>query len=142
MELKEKIADVIGGVNVAAVATVKSSSGSAPRVRYMSTVGFPDLTLQSATMKSSPKVQQIKENPSACVTIWKGSKLEEAFTQPYVIMDTSVEILDDEKTRNDFWNPMLENFFSGPDDPEYVVLKFNPSYAEYWLGGQVEQWSP
>lgn len=32
---------------------------------------------------------------------------------------------------------MLENFFSGPGDPEYVVLKFTPSYAEYWLGGQV-----
>ncbi len=142
MELKDKIADVIGGVNVAAVATVKSSSEVAPKVRYMSTVGFPDLTLQSATMKSSPKVQQIKENPKACVTVWKGTKLEEAFTQPYAIMDTDVEILDDEKARNDFWNPMLENFFSGPDDPEYVVLKFTPNYAEYWLGGQVEQWTP
>lgn len=102
MELKDKIADVIGGVNVAAVATVKSSSEAVPRVRYMSTVGFPDLTLQSATMKSSPKVQQIKENPRACLTVWKGTKLEEAFTQPYVIMDTDVEVLDDEKTRNDF----------------------------------------
>lgn len=142
MELKDKIADVIGGVNVAAVATVKSSSEVVPRVRYMSTVGFPDLSLQSATMKSSPKMQQIKENPKASLTVWKGTKLEEAFTQPYVIMDTDVEVLDDEKTRNDFWNPMLENFFSGPDDPEYVVLKFTPSYAEYWLGGQVEQWRP
>ncbi|MFW6128098.1 MAG: pyridoxamine 5'-phosphate oxidase family protein [Halobacteriota archaeon] len=142
MELKDKIAGVIGGVNVAAVATVKTSSEVAPRVRYMGTVGFPDLTLQSATAKSSPKVQQIRENPKACLTIWKGTKLEEAFTQPYVIMDADVEVLDDEKTKNDFWNPMLENSFSGPDDPEYVVLKFTPTYAEYWLGGQVEQWTP
>lgn len=59
MELKDKIADVIGGVDVVDVATVESSSETAPRVKYMSTVGFPDLSMQSATMKL-PKVQQIK----------------------------------------------------------------------------------
>ena len=57
---------------------------------------------------------------------------------PYVVMNTDIAILDDEKSKQAFWNPMLGNFFSGPDDPEYVILNLKPYNIEYYSEGQME----
>ena len=138
MELKDKILEVIGGVNISALATVQSDSHPVPRVRYLATVGFPDLSMKTATHKSSIKTSHIKNNPKGCITTWNGKDLED-IGKPYVVMDTNIEILDDEKSKNEFWNPMLKNFFSDPNDPEYVVLNLKPYSIEYYSEGKMEK---
>jgi general stress protein 26 len=139
MDLADKIFEVIRGVNIAAVATLGSVMYPVPRVRYMITVGYPDLTLKAATRKNSPKISQIKDVPKACVAIWSGKSLEE-ITKPYVIMDTNVEIIEDERLKRKFWNPVFENFLSGMDS-EYVILEFKPYSIEYWENGKMEKWT-
>ena len=138
MDLKDKILEVIEGVNISAFATVENSPHPIPRVRYMVTMGFPDLTIRTATHKSSTKNSQIKNNPKGCITIWGGETLED-IKKPYVLMNTDIEILDDEKSKKEFWNPMLGNFFSGPDDPEYVILNLKPYSIEYYSEGKIEK---
>lgn len=138
MELKDKILEVIEGPNISALATVQSDSQPVPRVRYLATVGFPDLSMRTATHKSSIKISHIKNNPKGCITTWKGKDLKE-IDKPYVVMDTDIEILDDEKSKIEFWNPMLGNFFSGPDDPEYVILYIKPYNIEYYSEGKMEK---
>jgi general stress protein 26 len=113
MELKDKILEVVGGVNISALATVQSDSHPVPRVRYLTTVGFPDLSMKTATHRSSIKTSHIKNNPKGCITTWNG--------------------------KNEFWNPMLGNFFSGPDDPEYVILNLKPYSIEYYSDGKMEK---
>jgi general stress protein 26 len=54
-------------------------------------------------------------------------------------MDTDIEVLDDEKSKHEFWNPMLGKFFSGPDDPEYVILNLKPYSIEYYSEGRMEK---
>ena len=137
MELKDKILDVIGGVNISAFATVQSEPHPVPRVRYLATVGFPDLSMMTATHKSSIKMSHIKNNPKGCITTWNGKDLEDV-DKPYVVMDANIEILDDEKSKHEFWNPMLGNFFSGPDDPEYVIMNLKPYSIEYYSEGKME----
>jgi general stress protein 26 len=138
MELKDKILDVTGGVNISAFATVKNEQHPVPRVRYVATVGFPDLSMKIATHKSSTKMSHIKKNPKGGIATWKGKGLED-FGKPYVIIDTKIEILDDEKSKNEFWDPMLEKYFSGPDDPEYVILNLKPYSIEYYSEGKMEK---
>lgn len=101
IELKDKILDVIGGVNISAFATVQSKQDPVPRVRYLATVGFPDLSMMTATHKSSIKMSHIKNNPKGCITTWNGKDLED-INKPYVVMDANIEILDDEKSKNEF----------------------------------------
>jgi hypothetical protein len=47
IELKDKILDVIGGVNISAFATVQSEQDPVPGVRYLATVGFQGRTIRN-----------------------------------------------------------------------------------------------
>ncbi len=63
--MKYKILEVISGPRVAALATAVEK----PRVRYIVTVRFEDLSLRAATMRSSIKVSHILKNPNVSLTI-------------------------------------------------------------------------
>ena len=133
MELKDKILEVIGGEHVAAVATV---SDGEPAVRFMALVGDDDLTLTGATMKSSRKVRQIKEKPAASISVWSGVSPSD----PYVVISSGAQVLEDQKTKEAFWNQKLEPYFQTPKNPEYVVIKFVPRKIEYYSRMGMEIW--
>jgi len=134
MALKEDIFKVIGGEHVAAVATLGEGR---PAVRFMALGGLEDLTLIGATMKSSRKVSQLRKNPEAAVSIWSGKE----YTDPYVVMDTQVEVHEDVQTKKEYWHPELEQYFGTPENPDYVVLKFLPQSIEYYHGMSMELWT-
>ena len=105
MTLEDNIQKVIGGEHVAAVATVSEGK---PAVRFMSLLGLDDLSLVGATMKSSRKIQQIKKNPEAALTIWSGKSVSD----PYVVIQGNVEIHEDLETKKRFWNPITLSMWS------------------------------
>ena len=133
MELKEKILNVIKGEHVAAVATI---SDSEPAVRFMILVGKDDLTLSGWTMKTSRKVQHIREKPVVSISIWSGDN----FSDPYVTILSVAEVHEDLQTKKSFWNPTLEPFIKTPENPEYVVLEFIPQRIEYYTEEKMEVW--
>ncbi len=137
MTLTDRILELIEGPKIAAVATVNEESGQIlPAVRYMVTTGLGDLTLMAATNKSTRKIKQIKKNQNVALTIRK----EGDFSNPYVIIRAQAEIHDDLVSKRSFWNPSLEKRFDGPEDPNYVVLKYTPSIIEYYHEGKVDVW--
>jgi len=133
MALKDSILEVMGGKHVAAVATV---SAGKPAVRYMALVGQEDLSLIGATMKSSRKVEQIRKNPVVALSIWSGKD----FSDPYVMIQGKAEVHEDLETKKKFWDPMLEQYFQSPENPNYVVLKFMPQRVEYYHGMTMDVW--
>ncbi len=134
MELKDEILEVIRGEHVAAVATLSEGE---PAVRFMAIAGLDDLSLVGATMKSSRKVQQIKNKPEVALSIWSG----ESYSDPYVVIQSKAEVYDDLKTKKMFWDPKLEPYFQSPENPDYVVIKFVPQRIEYYAGGMsMEVW--
>lgn len=138
MELKDKILELIRTPRVAAVASLTEESGLIlPAVRHMVVAGQKDLTLIASTFKGSRKVQQIKRNPNVALAIWDG----ESFSHPYVSIRAKAELHDDLETKKRYWNPSLERFFKGPEDPEYVVVKFVPSRIEYYYEEKLEVWT-
>jgi general stress protein 26 len=124
MALAEKILEVVGGPHVAAVATV---AGGLPAVRFMVLSGFEDMTLVGGTMKATRKVEQLRKNPHAAISIWSGKE----FTDPYVVIQARGEVHDDVKTKKKYWNPMYEQYFKKVDNPDYVVLVFTAEEIEY-----------
>ena len=143
MKLETKILEVIRGPKLAALATVKEEGGKVlPVVRYIVAMGFETLSLMAATRKSSEKVQHIKKNPNISLTIWSGKDLiPEDLTKPYVVIKGKAELIDDQETKNKFWNPYLENHFNGINDPEYGLLKFVPNSIEYYHKNTVTIWA-
>ncbi|MBN1195141.1 MAG: pyridoxamine 5'-phosphate oxidase family protein [Methanomicrobiaceae archaeon] len=133
MKLEEKILQVMGGVHVAAVATVDEGM---PAVRFMSLEGYDDMRLVGATMKSSRKVGQIRENPNVALSIWSCGE----YTDPYVVIRATAAVQDDPATKKKYWNPMKEAYFQTPDNPEYVVVTFTPKTIEYTDMNGMEVW--
>jgi len=124
MALKEKIMDVVGGPHVAAVATITMRM---PAVRFMVLNGFEDMTFVGGTMKSTRKVEQLRKNPHAALSIWSGKE----FTDPYVVIQARGEVHDDLATKKKYWNPMFEQYFKSVDNPDFVVLVFTAKEIEY-----------
>jgi general stress protein 26 len=117
MTLKEKIMEVIGGPHVAAVATI---SGGLPAVRFMVLTGFEDMTFVGGTMKGTHKVEQLKKNPNASLSIWSGKE----YRNPYVGIRARGKFHEGLDTKKKYWNPMFEQYFKSPDNPDFVVIKF------------------
>lgn len=133
MALKDNILEVMRGEHVAAVATLEDGR---PAVRFMALVGLDDLSLVGSTMKSSRKVEQIRKNPEAALSIWSGK----SYADPYLIIRSKAEIHDDPETKKKFWDPKLEPYFQNPENPNYVVIKFVPQRIEYYHEMSMDLW--
>jgi general stress protein 26 len=124
MAIKDQIMEVIGGPHVTAVATV---DGKRPAVRFMVLAGFPDMTFVGATMKASKKVQELKKNADVALSTWSGKE----FSDPYVEVIGKGKIFEDVATKKKYWNPMFEQYFKTPENPDFVVLVFTASEITY-----------
>ena len=124
MPVREQILEVIGGPHVAAVATM---NGKVPAVRFMVLAGFPDMTLVGGTMKASNKVGQLKNNADTALAIWSGKE----FSDPYVEIKAKGKVYEDTATKKRYWNPMFEQYFKSPDNPDFVILVFTAEEITY-----------
>jgi general stress protein 26 len=124
MALKDQILEVIGGSHVTAVATL---DGKMPAVRFMVLAGFPDMTLVSATLKTSHKVGEMQKTSDVALSTWSGKE----FSDPYVEMKAKVTIHEDVATKKKYWNPMWEQFFKTPENKDFVVLVFMAGEITY-----------
>lgn len=124
-QLKQRIIDVIVKNPLASVATVE---GDQPWVRYMAVEHDQNLICYTTTFVGSRKITQIKKNNN--VHIIMGGDPQD-WEKPYINMQATAYILADLETKQKFWKDVLQQFFSGPDDPNYVVIKFVPSVIEY-----------
>ena len=131
-ELKNKIIELISKPQLASVATTKDSK---PWVRYMVLSGEPDLTLYTTTFSSARKVQQIKKDSNVHVII--GGDLEN-FKDPHINIQATAQVVTDLETKKKYWCEHLERFFSGPEDPNFSVIKISPQVIEYISGDALE----
>ena len=123
-DLKNKILKVIKGSKLASLATVVNGK---PWVRYAvsRSVG---LTLYICTFKDSRKVKQIKKNPNVHLTIGGSMENMEA---PYVQIAACAKARSDAGIRKKLWRKFMRKYYTGVDDPEYVVIEVQPVLIEY-----------
>ena len=131
-ELKGKIVEVIGEMQMGSVATIKEGK---PWVRYMMMAPDDDLNLYAATFTQSRKVAQIQADNNVHVTMGGDPQNLEA---PYINIQGTAEVLTDLETKQKCWSEMLAKFFKGPEDPDYSVVKVTPQLVEYWTAGSIQ----
>ena len=127
-ELKDKIIKLISKTQLASLATTENGK---PWVRYVMMSGESDLTLYTTTFSSARKVQQIKENSNVNVIIGGD---QENFKNPHINVQAIAQIAADLETKKKFWDDHLKRFFSGPEDPNFSVIKISPQVIEYTSG--------
>lgn len=132
-ELKQKIMDVAGKMQLAGMATV--TEDGKPWVRYVMIVTDDNLTMRCATFAGSRKVKQIAANPEVHITC---GITDPAVAAPYIQVQGRARFVTDEDERHGLWNEMLGNIFKGPDDPNYGVVIVEPYRIEYCTPGKME----
>ncbi len=95
--------------------------GDQPRVRAMMPVMRDDGTLLAATFPHTKKIGQIEKNP----------KFEICFVDrklSHCRFEGRVSVSQDKTLKEELWNKqmMLRSFFSGVDDPNFILLVFKP----------------
>ena len=119
MDAKETARKILDESYVGTMATVQQGK---PFSRYM-TFFNEDFTLYTATSKKTDKVEELEQNPHTHILIgYEG----EGFGDVYLEIMGTVTISDEESMKEKVWNEHMKPYFTGPNDPELVILKITP----------------
>lgn len=118
-ELKDQILHILSESRIGTMATV---SRSKPHSRYM-TFFNDGLTLYTVTSRETHKAEELDQNPYTHILIGYDGK---GFGDTYAEIEGKVSQSDSDEWRQKVWNDSLEPWFTGPDDPDLLVLKVSP----------------
>lgn len=125
-----KVGELIKDIKMAMLVTLDEDGR--PRSRPMQTqdVEF-DGTVWFFTNVNSEKVKEIENNPSVNVAYAKGAQ--------FVSLSGIAEIVEDQAKTSELWNPLLEAWFDGVNDPDIRLVRVDAESAEYWdtPGGKI-----
>lgn len=113
-----------------------------PWVRYLMLACDPaDMTLWSTTFLQSRKCVHIKAHPDVHVTL---GVRDLPSAVDYLQIEGTAEVLTDAESRRRMWTEEQSAYFSGPDDPNYAVIRITPTRIEYqtMTAMSPEVWEP
>ncbi len=116
-ELEEKIWNILGKAQSAALATISASG--APWVRYVTVRTDKDLSLNFCTGLSTRKAAEIAANPLVHLAC---GNLHPPDDSVFLQIAGRAEIHADTATKHKYWQDEWRRYFKGPDDPDYVMV--------------------
>ncbi|MEN3010140.1 MAG: pyridoxamine 5'-phosphate oxidase family protein [Candidatus Bipolaricaulaceae bacterium] len=131
-EAEEKLWEIVEESEIALLIT---QAEGYPRVRPMTLLAYEEEGgVWFATSKSSRKVEEIGKNPqvTVCFLDLEGGAYAQLFG--------TAQIVEDKATKEEFWDKEWEEYWEGPEDPDYVLLYVEVHKAEYYLVEADELW--
>ena len=123
------ILDVILACDAAILATC---DGKYPDIRHISNImnkNASSLDLFFMTSRDTPKYAQISNSPE-CALYYFDDKTRHA-----VRLYGKMTFVDDMGLRTAHWRPEFEKFgYGGPDNPDFVLMRFIPDSYKYYVG--------
>lgn len=117
--LKEQVIKIISDHRIGVLSSIENNK---PHSRYM-TFYNKDLILYTPTQMDTEKIEEIKKNPYVSVLLGYEEKGQ---SDAYVeILGTST-INDSPDLKKQIWNESFNQWFNGPEDPNYVFLQIQP----------------
>jgi general stress protein 26 len=118
-ELKDQVLKIISDHKIGVLSSVENNK---PHSRYM-TFFHEDLTLFTPTQMDTEKTEEIKKNPYVSVLLGYEEKGQ---SDAYVEVLGTATINDSEDKKKKYWNDSFNQWFQGPEDPNYVFLQIQP----------------
>ncbi|AJS60997.1 pyridoxamine 5'-phosphate oxidase family protein [Paenibacillus sp. IHBB 10380] len=121
--IEQEIVKALDHNKICSFATIE---GNKPKQRYM--VLFNEgLSLHLATNRQTHKVEELEENPHVSLLVG----YEIGGSKDVIEIEGICSICTDESLREKVWSPELEKWFTGPNDPNYVILDIKPTRMAY-----------
>ncbi|MBD5400970.1 pyridoxamine 5'-phosphate oxidase family protein [bacterium] len=106
----------------------------APDARHVTNImnrDTDDLKLYFMTSHDTPKVSQLESNNQCCLYYFDDK------TRHAVRLYGTMEFVSDADIRRAHWRPEFEKFgYGGPDNPNFVLMRFVPNKYKYYVGEQ------
>ncbi len=119
-ELKQQALNILEDSLVGVLSTVKDNK---PHSRYM-TFFHDEFTLYTPTSKKTQKVDELENNPNAHILLgYEGEGVGDAFLE----IEGQMGMHDDPGMIDKVWNDHLKGWFTGPDDPNLLILAIKPT---------------
>ncbi|MFJ7747342.1 pyridoxamine 5'-phosphate oxidase family protein [Peribacillus sp. NPDC097295] len=118
-QLKEKILNVIKESKIGVLSTVENNK---PYSRYM-TFFNEELTFYTPTSVETEKIDEIEKNPHVHILLGYEN---EGLGDSYIEISGTSKINDSADLKQKLWNKSFEQWFKGPEDPNYVLLQIKP----------------
>ena len=80
------------------------------------------------TARSSGKARDLADEGPVTLTF------QNSASNWYITVMGTGTMVDDRAKIHDLWNPVLKQWFDGPDDPNLILIAFEPVEADYWNG--------
>jgi len=95
-----------------------------PRVRYVRAKLDDNLVLRIPTFAGTRKLAEIENDPRVHITC---GRTDPSSPGSYFQIEGTATIHDDLRERARCWTPFLEKWFPARDDPNYIVIRVDPS---------------
>lgn len=118
-DLKEQVVNIISNHRTGVLSSVENNK---PHSRYM-TFYHDDLTLYTPTQMDTEKIEEIQKNPAVSVLLGYEVKGQ---SDAYVEVSGTSTINDSPILKKQFWDESFNQWFDGPEDPNYVFLEIQP----------------
>ncbi|KZE67561.1 general stress protein [Fictibacillus phosphorivorans] len=130
-QMKNKVFEVLEKKQTGVLASVKNNK---PHSRYM-TFFHDDLTFYTPTSIDTHKADEVQDNPNVHVLVgYEG----EGYNDPYLEIEGTATIRDDQRLKEKFWNDQMKHYFDGPNDSNYILLEIKPSLIRLMNAGEHE----
>ena len=120
MTAKDTVQKILDESMVGTMATVENKK---PHSRYMTFMN-DGLILYTPTNKKTDKVDELEDNPHTHILLGYDG---EGYGDAFVEYSGRVTISDDEGLKEKIWNDHMKKWFDGPEDPNLVILKIEPT---------------
>jgi general stress protein 26 len=124
--LEKRTKEILGNGQPAALATV--TPDGKPWVRTITLIPGSGLTILFCTDAGSRKIRDIRQNPEVHLTCGDFNPPDDSV---YLQIQGRAVVSDDAQVKTDHWRDAWLRYFTGPEDPHYVIVKIHPYRIEY-----------
>lgn len=124
MDVRQRILESLQRTEGFLCALATSDEHGQPRVRYMIGLMDDDLVIRLPTFNETNKIQHILNRPDVCLAC---GDTDSRVPGSYFHIEGQAVVSRDVRDRRLTWTVRLEKWFSGPEDPDYAVVKINPT---------------
>lgn len=126
-EIRTRVMDLFDGPTLSLLATVNGHGR--PWTRYVMSRMDGDMTLRIPTKSTTRKVDDIRRFPFVHVLVGKDLYGRNG---AYAQIEGRAYLTRNTDALARFWNDGMTRYFSGPNDPSFLLIEIRPERIEYW----------
>lgn len=126
---RAKLVEIVNHSKTAFMVTRTSGDGLHGRPMANAEVAEDFEFIYFATQRDSGKVHEFQSDDRVYLGYTNASGSE------WASINGKARLVDDRAKIQELWSPIWKNWFTGPDDPNLVLIEVTPESAEYWDTG-------